>query len=341
MFKPVFLLIMMFSIPLAGNAQFPASVSTLENGGTVLGILPDVGGRIVFLGVRGSGNLLKSDSTLWNEPVSHRPKPGFNADFKAYNGHIVWLGPQSEWWAHQDGNIVRKRTKANWPPDPWLIYGSYEIIEQTGNSIKMMSPFSEISGMRLVKTIRIEDDGSVYFEVEGTNYSRLPVSWDLWMNTRVDGYTMAYVPVKSEEDVRIDNGKAEPAARVKHSVCRNFFSYLPADPPTQVSQKNSKAFITPSTGWLAAFVDDYCLQISFPLYAPDLTHPEQGMIEIYNHTSHDRNDALMELEYHSPFKTLQPGEQLTSWEHWTIYPYKGKKTTEKQIRFLEKTMKIN
>ena len=99
---------------------------------------------------------------------------------------------------------------------------------------------------------------------------------------------------------------------VKHAICRNFFYYLPEEPASQVKQKNSKALITPSADWLAAFTGDYCLQIHFPLYPPEQTHPEQGMVEIYDHTSHDRSDALMELEYHGPYKTLQPGEHFTN-----------------------------
>ena len=327
---------MFMTTMMAGQAQALSALTMLENSGTRVGILTDVGGRIVYLSSEGSPNILKSDSTLWNEPESERPVPGFNSNFKAYNGHIVWLGPQSEWWAHQEGNQARKKSKAVWPPDPWLIYGKYEIIEQTDTSIKMMSPYSEISGMRLIKSVRVEADGSVYFEVDGVNYSRLPVSWDLWMNTRVDGFSMAYVPVDSAGSVRIDDGKADPKSRVKHAVCRNFFYYLPGEPERDVKQKNSKAYITPSKGWLAAFTSGHCLKIEFPLYSPEKTHPEQGMVEIYDHTSHDRSDALMELEYHGPYKTLQPGEHYKTWERWKVYPYKKKNTPTKQIRFLEK-----
>ena len=208
----ILLLTMTLSSVSAGFSPVSGQVIHLQNGGTVLGILPDVGGRIVFLSADGSPNILKSDSSLWNEPESERPVPGYNSEFKAYNGHIVWVGPQSQWWAHQEGNQARKKSKANWPPDPWLIYGKYEILAQSDTSIKMMSPYSEISGLRLIKEVRVEDDGSVFFQVEGINYNRLPVSWDLWLNTRVDGYSMAYVPVNREQDVRINAGTDDPAA---------------------------------------------------------------------------------------------------------------------------------
>ncbi len=332
-FLPVFLLAFV-----AGTIPAAGQIIGLTNGGTTVGILADVGGRIVSLSYKGSPNLLKSDTALWNEPQKDRPAPGFNTEFKAYNGHIVWLGPQGEWWAHQEGNPARKKQKANWPPDPWLIYGKYEILQRTDTSIRMMSPYSEISGLRLEKYVCVQKDGSVLFEAEGINYSRLPVRWDLWLNTRVDGYSAAYVPVKGEPSVRINAGNAGPAATVEYEISRNYFHYLPEEPGNGVQQKNSKALITPSEDWLAAFTGNYCLKITFPLYPPEQTHPQQGMVEIYDHTSHDRSDALMELEYHGPYKTLQPGEHFKTSELWTVWPYRGKNKPSRQMKFLDRVV---
>ncbi len=335
--KPYLLLFMVLSFS-ASAFTAPDSLIILENGETRLGILAGVGGRIVYLSSHGSENILKSDSALWDEPESERPVPGYDSEFKAYNGHIVWVGPQSEWWAQQEGNPARKKNKANWPPDPWLIYGKYEILERTDTSLKMMSPYSEISGLRLMKYVRVEKDGSVYFEVEGINYNRLPVSWDLWLNTRVDGYSMAYVPVEGDSSVRVDEAP-NPDGRVSHAICRNFFFYLPSEPTGRVKQKDSKAYLTPSEGWLAAFTKGHCLRIRFPLYPPEKTHPQQGMVELYDHTSLDRHDALMELEYHGPYKTLQPGEHFKTWERWTVYRYRGSDKPSRQTRFLLKRVK--
>jgi hypothetical protein len=69
-------------IALSGMTRSLASrgdpVIWLNNGGTKVGVLPSVGGRVVFLGTNTSGNILKSDSSLWDEPASERPVPGFN-----------------------------------------------------------------------------------------------------------------------------------------------------------------------------------------------------------------------------------------------------------------------
>jgi hypothetical protein len=101
------------------NAQdMNNSLLYIENGGTRVGILSEVGGRIVYLSSDDSPNILKATEKFWNEDSSERPIPSFDTDWKEYNGHIVWLGPQSEWWTRQDGNMERKKSKAEWPADP-------------------------------------------------------------------------------------------------------------------------------------------------------------------------------------------------------------------------------
>ena len=45
----------------------------IENGGTRLGILPDVGGRVVLLSRNGAPNIFKSDYRLWDEDERLQP----------------------------------------------------------------------------------------------------------------------------------------------------------------------------------------------------------------------------------------------------------------------------
>jgi hypothetical protein len=57
-----------------------------------------VGGRLVSASLSGYENILNSDSAQWNEAPEKRPTMDPAQPFKAYNGMIVWLSPQSEWW---------------------------------------------------------------------------------------------------------------------------------------------------------------------------------------------------------------------------------------------------
>lgn len=99
----------------------------LKNSNIEVGIIPDLGGRVVMLRKPGMNNIFESDTVFWNDPAV-RPEISAFGDFKAFNGHIVWLGPQTEWWLKQDINTERRDMKAVWPPDPYLTYGNYQII---------------------------------------------------------------------------------------------------------------------------------------------------------------------------------------------------------------------
>lgn len=295
----------------------------LENSGTTIGILPEVGGRAVFLGKDDSPNLLRSDPALWDEPDSLRPSVSVDAGWKEYNGHTTWLGPQSEWWVHQDIDTQKRNSAAVWPPDSWLIYANYDVIELTDSSVVMLSPESPVSGVQLIKHYRVNNKGEVDLKVICKNIRREPVSWDIWLNTRVDGFSSVYVPCEDINSIRIKADEAGKADTVPYMICDGYFSYLPELPVAGKSGRNSKAFISPSAPWMAAFTKGYCIVIGFDLYDPALTHPEQGMIEVYNATTTERTDALTEMEYHGPYVTLRPGETTEVTETWCILEYTG------------------
>lgn len=312
----------------------------IENGGTRAGILTDVGGRIVYLSYMGSENLLKSDSGLWYEDRSDKPEMSPFSSFKAYNGHIVWNGPQSEWWMHQDVNPERKKNEAVWPPDPWLIYGEYKVIEQDQNSVRLQGPASEISGMVLNKYIEIDKEGRLYFEVEGINSRQYEIAWDLWLNTRVDGYAMAYVKTGNDPGFTIKSGTTSRSDTVSWNVQDGYFYYLPEIPPEGKQQRSSKAFLFPESRIIHAFVRKHYFSIEFPEVPADKIHPEHGMVEIYNYTSTNREEALTELEFHAPYRVLGPGESTKTWQRWRIIPYEGEKNSDAHIKFLEENSRL-
>jgi len=87
----------------------PDSLISLSNGTIEIGLLPEVGGRLVRVSLTGQANIIQSDTTLWNEPSSQRPSLNPLKPFKAYNGEINWVSPQSEWWVKQDSFPDLKR----------------------------------------------------------------------------------------------------------------------------------------------------------------------------------------------------------------------------------------
>lgn len=313
----------------------------LENEHVRVGILPDVGGRIVYLSVPGHKNLLKSDSSLWNEPQADRMPISAHADFKAYNGHIVWLGPQSDWWIYQEENIARKQDKSPWPPDPFLIYGNFVIDSISKDYIRMSGPESRFTGMQLTKEVKLLGKGKILFRVKGCNIRQTAVAWDLWLNTRMDGFSRCYVPVGEQNDIRINASRTSTQTDVKWSVVNGFFTYQPEIPVSPYLSMNSKAFIYPSQPMIAGFDEGQALIIRFEKHKQEAIHPEQALVEIYNHTASNREAALLELEYHSPYVNLEPGQETEAWQTWEVIEYKGDNTDEARTAFLGKLQEVN
>jgi hypothetical protein len=113
-----------------------------------------------------------------------------------------------------------------------------------------------------------------------------------------------------------------------------FFTFRP-EPPTPGSKGRwAKAFIHPSEGLIAAFTGQDVLMIRFAHHSPRAIHPTQALVELYNAVGTDPSAALMELEYHAPYRTLQPGESMSAEQTWEVQAYNGGCTAEEHTAFL-------
>jgi hypothetical protein len=310
----------------------------IENGNVKAGILPDVGGRIVSL-QRGNGaNILESDPALWNEDRSLRITPDPYADFKAYNGHEVWVGPQSEWWKHQDLNPEKIDSTLFWPPDPYISFDSYKTLSKTRESIVLEGNKSPVSGIQFTKEIRIDEKGIVYFNVTAKNIREKAVNWDLWLLTRVNGYNLNLVPVDSEKDVVLTEPSHSYQGRAPYKIEDGFFSFTAAKMDRNYEECTGKAIINPAKPYMATLAGNDLLIIRFPKQNPEDIHPEQGEVEFYSFATPQRETSLLELEFHSPYKTLWPGESMATWERWEIYPFSADATEEEIRSFLKENI---
>ncbi len=307
---------------------------TLENSDVRVGILTNAGGRIVLLQKDNGENILKSDPSLWDYMFTTPVRDRIINSKIQFNGHIVWVGPQSEWWAHQNINSELKKNNSRWPPDPYLIYGDYAVIEKSKEKIKLLGPDSEYSGLRLEKTISIDDDGLVKFFVEAENIRNENVAWDLWLNTRIDGLCKAYVPFMNESDIKMEYRTENGFEKMPYQIKDDFFFFTAISPSNGVKKIHGKSLIYPSMNKIFAFTKNEMFAISFSKYDKNLVHPEQGMVEIYNSID-DAGDALLELEYHAPYKTLKPGEKMNSNEIWQVVKYYGGENETEHISFIK------
>ncbi len=310
-----------------------SAVYYLNNGILKAGILPDVGGRMVFFSTADGINLLKSDSAFWNEPKHERIEPTPWSDFKGYNGLITWLGPQSQWWTNQEVNPKRREDKSQWPPDPFLIYGSFTIVKSSDTSITLVGPDSPVSGVRLRKTYEMFED-KLKIHVEAENIRSSDVAWDLWSNARFDGYTKFFVPVRHDNMVRLitfDDDTREP---LDYRIDKGMFTFIPEKPSDIKKRRLAKAFIHPDKGNIIVQKNKHILLIDFNLVDQEFIHPEQALVEVYSSFQIEPADDLLELEHHSAFRVLKPGEKLELTETWSIHDSDDTNDPQSQLETL-------
>jgi len=286
------------------------------------------GGRLLSFALKGKPNFLLVDEAAGDPGVA----PHATSGHIRYQGHEVWIGPQREWWVHQDLNPARAAAKATWPPDPWLSLAKYALVHRKQGEIVLDSPASPVSGIQLRKRYALVSGkpDSLRLEAEATNRSDKPAGRDIWFNTRVPAPTMTYVPVASRDDVRI-----EPAGALRYTLGGGLLSLdlpLPGD-----ARRKGKLFAQPSHGWLAAFRDGQALVIQFAHQPRAAIHPAQGQVELYQDADADApGKGMLELEVHAPYVELAPGEAMRASEQWTILPYLGPATRDAHLDFLRR-----
>ncbi len=307
----------------------------LSNNEIEIGILPEVGGRIVLLRKPGKENFLKSDSTLWKNANKLKPKISPYSDFIPYNGHITWVGPQDEWWIHQELNIERKKNKADWPPDPYIIYGKYDIIEKTDNHIKLAGTVSPICGLSMIKEYSISETGKVTIKVTAKNNRDEPVRWDLWMLTRLDGFSQAYVPIDKNGIIDLVINSSERVEITPYQINNNHFTFNPSLPSNDKMQQVQEVHLYPSQNYIAGFSRKQMLLIRFDKLVKKNVHPSHGLVELYSSVNKSGDDTLLELEVHGAYKTLLAGETMSLTETWELYNYDGDSNKQRQFEFLQ------
>ena len=307
----------------------------IENSGTSIGILPDVGGRPVMLKRAGGQNVLKEARSFWNEPREERPLVIPEAKWKPYFGHITWLGPQDDWWKHQTIAPEKQRRASRWPPDPYLIYAPYAVTGHSSSAIELQSPESPVTGIQLTKRLTVDDTGAVVVTVTAQNISRQPRRWNLWSNLRVPVDSAFYVPVSGEDSpssyhAELNRGPGLPG---KYTTVNGYVTLIRQKQPVNTT-RGAKLFVTSNAGLIAAFSGKSMLLVTFTATVPDRVPESHAPIEIYTLLAGSDGASFTELEHHAPLHNLAPGESMTRRETWRVVPYDGPHIPEDHTRFL-------
>ncbi|HEX2949452.1 MAG TPA: DUF4380 domain-containing protein [Armatimonadota bacterium] len=308
-----------------GSAGTEQKLLVLRNEKIVVGLLPRVGGTVALLRLPAGKNVLLSNPALWGEAEHDIPDPKNNPPYKAYNGQTVWVGPQETW---------------GWPPDPYLLYGKFSVVEQSGTYVKMVGQASPICGLQLTKEVRLRDDGTVEFTVTGTNTLQQDVSWDLWSISRLPATARCYVPLQKDVRLKLEFSTwfPEEERQMAYRVLHGFLTFIPTPAkrfPHGINRELVKALVIPSEAVLAAFQDGNVFIKRTEHVPAERIHPSQSPVEMYQETNRVQDKEVLELEFHSAYQKFAPGQSMWLRETWQVLPYHGQMTPEAHIRFLQ------
>ncbi len=297
------------------SAELLASLCLLVGGGMEIGVTRGCGGRTVVMRASGGENLLQARPENWREQATNARMPDLDAPWSQDAGQVVWLGPQSRFWADQNVSKDPLMSARGWPPDPFLTEAPYEEVEHTRNRLVLRGPHSPVSQVTLTKTWTVLDDGRIRFEAEARNTGEKTIRKGLWFNLRALPAAKVYVPVASVKKVRRTGDAAVPFRYADGFVEIG----LPRLAPGQ-ERVDEKFFVEPSRGVIAASVPGGFLVLEFEPTAPDKVAEGQAPVEIYR-LAERTGPGLLELEQHGPECELSPGDTMRRAETWRFVPW--------------------
>lgn len=307
----------------------------LDNGTVRLEATPAFGGRVLSWHLVGEPNVLK----VGQDAIRDHPHPDWSASAGdiPYLGHDVWVGPQSQWWLHQDQNPARRKAAANWPPDPYLSLAPSRVTSQGPIQFTLEGASSPVTGVRLRKQVRLSEESpdTVILQAQAQNIRDSAVAWDLWFNTRVAASTRVFVPVaSSQNDIDLQASTDPGTVAPRHAWEQGMFSLSAARSDSPAIQRG-KYRLQPSAGWMAGFAGHQVFLIRFEHQPRERIHAEQGQVELYlDAVSRSPAEGLLEMEVHAPYRQLQAGEQMQASERWTLLRYDGPDEVRAQRAFL-------
>lgn len=306
----------------------------IKGGGLKLGVSPEAGGRAVFFGFEDGPNVLKADESLLLKPP---PEPEeLDGEFPLL-GHEVWVGPQDAWWSQQSLHPKRLK-KGVGPLDPWLAAGRFKVVVRTESSVVLEGPASPVSGLKFKKSYELSPDGEARLAAEAKNVRDSSVAWGLWSNTRLTGSCRCFAPAASAR-FRMSAPEPEKVQALGYEIVDGFFSFVMEKPEGRTLQM--KAFLNSPQGLLCAFGESFVFVKRFEASPASEVHQWQAPLEIFQRLSERPEENLLELEFHGPFKTLQPGDELSLRESWRLFKRSRSESNSKaQAEELRELLKI-
>lgn len=263
------------------------------------------GGRIIALRVFGQ-ELLWPGDPLYDpgrfEPTSSGvvPEPEWRAfkrrcGFCLSGGDRTWIAPENKWWEKI--------------PPLELDAGRYAE-RATGDTVVMTSPACRETGLRLVRTVRLADDGDVYLRDEIVNVTDGPITRGIWNVTRVQRPFTVYFsgsigqwrsyhlqdPTLPVPSVQLIDHQGQVGVPCVLKECYKFGG-MPVEGFSRLVKKTD--------------IGDIAWDRDFKVYSGQ-PYAHDSAVEVFNSHLADYG----EVELHSPLYTLGPGERAAFDQRW-------------------------
>ncbi|MDV3128059.1 DUF4380 domain-containing protein [Mycobacterium sp. 21AC1] len=161
-------------------------VHWIQTGVLTVGVVPDLGGRLLSLRIGGRELLWRNPALLDDDlqPVhGHVPGPmsGTLGDWRNYGGDKTWPAPQG--WS----------SPREWagPPDPVLDSGRYAVEVRPGGDatteLSMTSRPDPRTGLQITRAFAVSDDTGFTLRLSAVNTTDREVTWALWNVTQLAG----------------------------------------------------------------------------------------------------------------------------------------------------------
>lgn len=289
----------------------------LEASEVSVGLAPDIGGRILSLMFQGHELLYVHESEAghcFDFPASvdiRTLKKDFG--FRLFGGDKTWVAPENEWLLSS--------------PPIELDAGRYALEEKDG-WYTMTSPACRETGLRIIRRVRLKDDGIVCLEEEFENLTGRPLCKGIWNVTQIPRPFDVYIPadfsaIRSyhlEDPTLPDSGQTVESVGdwVKIS-CRSAACFKFGGIPREGRVIAAKPFADGAVIFAREFDCDIAA-----------AYAHRSAVEVFNSSRFNYG----EIEFHAPLRVIPPGGRVRFAQTWRLAVVPGDYSIDSAARVI-------
>lgn len=279
----------------------------LSVGDVSLGIVPQVGGRIMSLICHGQELFFVQDqykgAVCRFEDVKDLQQEKQRLGFRYWGGDKTWVAPQESWLGQT--------------PPLELDAGPYQI-KPKSNGVELTSLPCRETGLQIIRDISFRDDQTIVLNQIFRNISSTVVTWGIWNVTQLLRPFAVYLPAKKEQ-IRVYRG-TDLIEDVGHKMSINDdWVKVNCDDNTcfkvggMIDQGEIVALRHVYTNNQSKQGQTIALVRSFDI-ASNAAYAHDAMAEVYNSAQYN----YLEVEVHAPIQALKPDEECSHSQIWKV-----------------------